>query len=132
MVFSFSFITYCAAFQITFYIAGGLRAAAVFLRNLKIATVAVSLGGVETLVEHPALMTHRVLSPEARAELGIDDGMIRMSVGIEDEDDLVADIRSALNCIGEDVSVGEKRPAECSVSNGLNGTEKRLKAECNS
>ncbi len=59
-------------------------------------TLAESLGGVESLVEHPALMTHASIPPEQRAAIGIDDGMVRLSVGIEDADDLIADLDQAL------------------------------------
>ncbi|HEX2727836.1 MAG TPA: PLP-dependent transferase, partial [Beijerinckiaceae bacterium] len=59
-------------------------------------TLAESLGGVESLIEHPAIMTHASVPPEVRASLGIDDGLVRLSVGIEDADDLIADLRSAL------------------------------------
>ena len=58
--------------------------------------MAESLGGVESLIEHPAIMTHASIPPEIRAQLGISDGLIRLSVGIEDADDLVADLDSAL------------------------------------
>ncbi|MGS0728641.1 PLP-dependent transferase, partial [Shewanella sp. 0m-11] len=60
-------------------------------------SVAESLGGVESLVAVPATMTHRAMEPEARAEAGVKDTLIRLSVGIEDADDLVADIEAALN-----------------------------------
>jgi cystathionine gamma-lyase len=52
---------------------------------------------VESLIEHPAIMTHASVPPEVRAELGIDDGLVRLSVGIEDADDLIQDLRSALS-----------------------------------
>jgi len=59
-------------------------------------TLAESLGGVESLIEHPAIMTHASVPADVRAELGIDDGLIRVSVGIEHIDDLVADLDQAL------------------------------------
>jgi cystathionine gamma-lyase len=59
-------------------------------------TLAESLGGVESLIEHPALMTHASLSPQRRAELGIGDGLIRLSAGIESTEDLLRDLESAL------------------------------------
>jgi len=83
--------------MMTFWLRGGLPAARAFLGALSVVTLAVSLGGVESLVEHPALMTHASLPPEVRAELGIDDGMVRLSVGIEDAADVVADITQALD-----------------------------------
>lgn len=66
-----------------------------FLTALKIFTCAESLGGVESLIELPAVMTHASLTPEARAALGIDDGLVRISVGIEAADDLIADLEQA-------------------------------------
>ena len=61
--------------------------------------LAESLGGVESLIEHPALMTHASIPPEQRAKLGIGDGLIRLSVGIEDIEDLRHDLRTALDAI---------------------------------
>lgn len=66
------------------------------LERCELFALAVSLGGVESLIEHPALMTHASLTPEARAALGIGDSLIRLSVGIEDVDDLIADLDQAL------------------------------------
>lgn len=68
-----------------------------FLENLKIFTLAESLGGVESLANHPALMTHASIPAEKRAEIGITDDLVRLSVGIEDADDLIQDIENALN-----------------------------------
>jgi cystathionine beta-lyase/cystathionine gamma-synthase len=67
-----------------------------FLENLKVFTLAESLGGVESLANHPALMTHASIPAEKRAEIGITDDLVRLSVGIEDIDDLIADIENAL------------------------------------
>ena len=78
---------------------GGRQAAFTFLRNLKIASNAVSLGGVETLVCHPKTTTHSGLSPEEIEQAGIGDGLVRISVGIEDWRDLVADFEQALDAI---------------------------------
>jgi cystathionine beta-lyase/cystathionine gamma-synthase len=78
---------------------GGRQAAFTFLRNLKIGRNAVSLGGVETLVCHPKTTTHSGLSPEELAQAGIGDGLVRVSVGIEDWRDLVADFEQALDAI---------------------------------
>ena len=75
---------------------GGEAAALRFLERCQIFTLAESLGGVESLIEHPAIMTHASVPPEVRAALGIDDGLVRLSVGIEDADDLIDDLRSAL------------------------------------
>src|SRR3546814_4959466 len=68
-----------------------------FLDGLQCFTLAESLGGVESLVAHPATMTHAAMSPGARAEAGISDGLLRLSVGIEALDDLPADLAAALD-----------------------------------
>ena len=75
---------------------GGEAAVRAFVDDLQVFTLAESLGGVETLVAHPASMTHAAMSPEARALAGITDGMLRFSVGIEHVDDLLADLAAAL------------------------------------
>jgi len=75
---------------------GGLAAVRAFLDGLSCFTLAESLGGVESLVAHPATMTHAAMAPEVRAAAGIGDGLLRLSVGIEHADDLVADLRAAL------------------------------------
>ncbi len=75
---------------------GALARARTFLRGLRVFTCAESLGGVESLAEHPALMTHASIPPERRRALGIGDGLIRLSVGIEHVDDLIADLETAL------------------------------------
>ena len=67
-----------------------------FLTSCQVFTLAESLGGVESLIEHPAIMTHASLPPEVRQQLGIGDALVRLSVGIEDVDDLIADLQSAL------------------------------------
>jgi len=81
---------------VTFFLKGGLAQARSFLERLALFTLAESLGGVESLVDHPAIMTHASVPPEARAKLGISDSLVRLSVGIEDAADLVADLDSAL------------------------------------
>jgi cystathionine gamma-lyase len=81
---------------VTARIGGGLEGATRFLERCQLFTLAESLGGVESLIEHPAIMTHASVPPEVRAELGIDDGLVRLSVGIEDADDLIEDLRAAL------------------------------------
>jgi cystathionine beta-lyase/cystathionine gamma-synthase len=78
---------------------GSLDNAKAFTRRLEVATLGESLGGVESLVSHPATMTHAGLGPEGRAKIGITDGMVRLSVGIEDVDDLIADLNQALGVI---------------------------------
>jgi cystathionine gamma-lyase len=77
-------------------LAGGSSAARRFLRRLTVFTLAESLGGVESLVEHPASMTHASMPRRERAERGISDGLVRLSCGIEDPADLVDDVRRAL------------------------------------
>ena len=78
-------------------IEGGVDAVRAFLDGLECFTLAESLGGVESLIAHPATMTHAAMSAEARAAAGIGDGLLRLSVGIEHADDLVADIAAALD-----------------------------------
>jgi cystathionine gamma-synthase len=75
---------------------GGVDAVRAFLDGLRCFTLAESLGGVESLIAHPATMTHAAMSSEARANAGIGDGLLRLSVGIEHADDLLADISDAL------------------------------------
>ena len=81
-----------------------------FLERCEIFALAESLGGVESLIEHPALMTHASIPAEQRARLGIGEGLIRLSVGIEDVEDLRADLRLALDNIWSGVS-GKRRTA---------------------
>lgn len=82
--------------MITAELKGGIEDARRFLERLTIFSLAESLGGVESLVEHPGIMTHASVPPEQRARLGISDGLVRFSVGIEDGDDLLADVEHAL------------------------------------
>lgn len=81
--------------MMTFDIKGGLEAARKFLKTTKIFACAESLGGVESLIEHPAIMTHASVPKENREKLGITDGFIRLSVGIEDAQDLIDDLNNA-------------------------------------
>ncbi len=83
--------------MITFVVKGGLEAARRLLTTTQIFACAESLGGVESLIEHPAIMTHASVPAENRRALGIDDGLIRVSVGIEDIEDLRQDLRRALD-----------------------------------
>lgn len=82
-----------------FGVRGGLETGRALMEHVSIPTLAVSLGGVETLIEHPASMTHAGLSAEAREEAGITENLIRLSVGCEDTKDLVADLRRALDAL---------------------------------
>ena len=81
---------------VSFYIKGDLADANRLLERVKIFCLAESLGGVESLIEHPAVMTHASLPQKIREELGIADALIRLSVGIEDVEDLIGDLEQAL------------------------------------
>lgn len=83
--------------MITFYIKGGLEAARTFLESVQVFALAESLGGVESLIEHPAIMTHASVPIETRRQLGIDDSLIRLSVGVEDLEDILGDLKSAFD-----------------------------------
>jgi len=85
--------------MITLYLASDLAGARRFLERTKVFSLAESLGGVESLIEHPALMTHGSIPPEQRAALGIDDTLIRLSVGVEDLEDLRNDLEEALAAV---------------------------------
>ena len=82
--------------MVTFVVSGGLSQAKNVLENLKIFTLAESLGGAESLAEHPAIMTHASIPKQTREAVGIDDGLIRLSVGIESSVDLINVLKSAL------------------------------------
>ncbi|KAL3868235.1 hypothetical protein ACJMK2_041066 [Sinanodonta woodiana] len=82
--------------MVTFYLKGGLEESRAFLTNLKVFTLAESLGGYESLVELPSLMTHASVPPNEREQLQISDSLVRLSVGIEDEEDLIEDLDQAL------------------------------------
>jgi cystathionine gamma-lyase len=81
--------------MITFYLKGNLKASERFLKRVNMFALAESLGGVESLIEHPAIMTHASVPKATREELGIKDNLIRLSVGIEDVNDLIADLEQA-------------------------------------
>ncbi|MFC2116207.1 trans-sulfuration enzyme family protein [Bacteroidota bacterium] len=85
--------------MISFGLKGGFETGKMLMDHLELATLAVSLGGVETLVQHPASMTHAGISAENKARAGITDDLVRYSVGIEDVDDLIADLEQALNSL---------------------------------
>jgi methionine-gamma-lyase len=85
--------------MLAFKIRGGVDEALRFLNNLKLCTVAVSLGDLATLVEHPGLMTHAVVPKNEREKLGITENLIRVSVGLEDLEDIKADIEQALDAV---------------------------------
>ncbi len=86
--------------MVSFTFKSGLKADAIkFLENLKIITLAESLGGVESLANHPTLMTHASIPAEKRAEIGITDDLVRLSIGIEDIEDLLEDLEQAFNSV---------------------------------
>ena len=87
--------------MIAFELKGGLEAGRTVMDNVRVATLAVSLGGVETLVEHPASMTHAGVSREHRLQAGITDGLVRYAIGIEDVNDIIADLAQAFAKIGK-------------------------------
>ncbi|MCC6652855.1 MAG: PLP-dependent transferase [Candidatus Eisenbacteria bacterium] len=85
--------------MISFELHGGIEAGAAVMDHVQLATLAVSLGGIESLIEHPASMTHAGMSRESRLEAGITDGLVRYSVGIENAEDLIADLEQAFAAI---------------------------------
>ncbi|MBI3230852.1 MAG: methionine gamma-lyase [Burkholderiales bacterium] len=87
--------------MIAFEFKGGMQAGVKFMDSLKLVTRAVSLGDAESLAQHPASMTHSTYTPEQRAAHGISDGLVRLSVGLEDVQDILADIRQALAAVNK-------------------------------
>ncbi|MDP2877078.1 MAG: aminotransferase class I/II-fold pyridoxal phosphate-dependent enzyme, partial [Holophaga sp.] len=87
--------------MIAFELKGGIEAGRVLMDNVHLAGLAVSLGGVETLISHPASMTHASMAHESRIAAGITDGLVRISVGIEDLEDIIEDLEQALAHIGQ-------------------------------
>ena len=83
--------------MITFFLKGEIDESRRFLENVKLFALAESLGGVESLVDHPAIMTHASIPKPVREQLGIYDNLIRLSVGIEDSEDLIADLEKAFS-----------------------------------
>ena len=81
---------------LSFCLKGGLAAGTELMNGVRLAALAVSLGGVETLIQHPASMTHAAIGPELRIQAGIEEGLVRLSVGIEEVDDIIADLDRAL------------------------------------
>lgn len=79
--------------------AGSLKNANTFLSRIRVCTLGESLGGVETLISHPATMTHAALGERGRAKIGVTDGLVRVSVGLEDQEDLLEDLEQALSAI---------------------------------
>jgi methionine-gamma-lyase len=85
--------------MISFGLKGGLEAGKILMNEVQLAILAVSLGGVETLIQHPASMTHSKMKPEDRLKAGITEGLVRFSVGIEDVEDLIDDLKQGLDKI---------------------------------
>lgn len=81
---------------VSFEVKGGVEAGRQLMNNVKVCTLAVSLGDAETLIEHPASMTHKQIKREERLEAGITDGLVRLSIGLEDPDDIINDLNEAL------------------------------------
>ena len=84
---------------ISLEINGDLNSTKKFLENIEVFTLAESLGGVESLIEHPSMMTHSSIDKQTREELGITDSLVRLSIGIEDVEDLKQSLEDALNSI---------------------------------
>jgi methionine-gamma-lyase len=85
--------------MLSFELTGGLAAGRTVMNNVKLCSLAVSLGDTETLIQHPASMTHSPIPYEERLKAGISDGLIRLSVGLEDTEDIVADLDQAIACL---------------------------------
>jgi methionine-gamma-lyase len=84
---------------ISFELKGGVEAGKAVLNTVHLPALAVSLGGVESLIQHPASMTHAAMKPADRSAAGISDGLVRLSVGCEGRDDLLADMKQALDTL---------------------------------
>ena len=82
--------------MLSFELTGGFNAGVALMQSLRLITLAVSLGNVDSLIEHPASMTHSAMSPEDRLQFGITDSLVRLSVGIENVEDILADLEQAL------------------------------------
>ncbi len=85
--------------MVSFALKGGEPAAAALVGRLRLFTLAESLGGVESLVAHPVTMTHAAMDPVARAAAGVTPGLLRLSIGLGDEADLLADLAQALDAL---------------------------------
>jgi len=85
--------------MISFGLIGGLESGKKMMNNVHLALLAVSLGGVETLIQHPASMTHSKISKEKKEKAGITDGLVRLAIGIEDIEDILKDIEHALEMV---------------------------------
>ena len=83
--------------MISFEVKGGKEAGIKLMNNVKLCTLAVSLGDCETLIQHPASMTHSPYTPEERKASDIAEGLVRLSVGLEDAEDIITDLKAALD-----------------------------------
>ncbi|WP_188456476.1 trans-sulfuration enzyme family protein [Virgibacillus oceani] len=90
---------------VSFEVKGGVEAGKALINNLELAMISFSLGDPETLVQHPASMTHAAIPPEERVKFGITDGLIRLSVGLEDSTDIIKDLKLALDKVEADLQV---------------------------
>nr|WP_262423566.1 PLP-dependent transferase [Brevundimonas denitrificans] len=95
--------------MLAFELNGDVDAVRALVEGLEIFTLAESLGGVESLIAHPATMTHAAMTPEARQTAGITEGLLRLSVGLEHQDDLIADLSRALEAVS--VATAERAAA---------------------
>ncbi|MBK7266503.1 MAG: aminotransferase class I/II-fold pyridoxal phosphate-dependent enzyme [Ignavibacteriales bacterium] len=95
--------------MITFELKGGYDAGEIMMNSVKLCQLAVSLGGVESLIQHPASMTHFSMGPDARKEAGITEGLVRLSVGIENHKDIIKDLERALYEVGEALTVKQEK-----------------------
>ena len=93
--------------MLSFELNGGAEAVRALIEELEIFTLAESLGGVESLIAHPATMTHAAMTPEARVTAGITEGLLRLSVGLEHQDDIIADLTRALDALAEVAATAE-------------------------
>jgi methionine-gamma-lyase len=82
--------------MLSFGIRDGIEAGRRLMDNVRLCSLAVSLGATDTLIQHPASMTHACIPREVREKVGITDGLVRLSVGIEDPEDIIADLEQAL------------------------------------
>jgi methionine-gamma-lyase len=85
--------------MMAFELKGGYEAGKKMMDHVELVLLAVSLGGVESLIQHPASMTHSKISHESKLQSGITDGLVRLAVGIEDVDDIIADLDQALQSV---------------------------------
>jgi methionine-gamma-lyase len=100
---------------ISFELRGGLEAGRRLLEAVRLPALAVSLGGVESLIQHPASMTHAGVPAAERLAAGLTDGLVRLSVGCEDRDDLLADLRQALDAVASAAGSAPTEPAYTAV-----------------